>query len=174
MIDRAHVDALLASCGVTTPAIVGIRGPNGDNHIGVFDDVFCIVTRTDFKQFIGNTDPSVMHPNVAILRPGIWHYQQGIHGLSHPVERQYWALVQAEPVIVDRANGKQADTGFFGINIHRGGQNTTSSEGCQTIHADQWPEFKTMAYAAMNDAGVKTIPYVLVEGPLNADSAPGI
>lgn len=174
MIDRSHVEALLATCGVTVPAIVGIRGPDGNNLTGVFDDRLCIITVTDFKVFTGNTDPSKMHPNVAVLRPGVWHYKQGIHGLSRPVDLQYHAFVQAAPVTVDRANGKQDDSGYFGINIHRGGRYTTSSEGCQTVHATEWPEFKAMGYAAMDAAGVDTIPYVLVEGPLNADSAPGI
>ena len=49
------------------------------------------------------------------------------------------------------------------INIHRGGYNTTSSLGCQTIHPSQWEAFIALAYLEMDRAGQKTIPYLLVE-----------
>jgi lysozyme len=58
---------------------------------------------------------------------------------------------------------------MFGINIHRGGWNGTSSEGCQTIPPDQWPAFiATVTDQVKRLAGAgwrrETITYVLLEG----------
>jgi hypothetical protein len=172
MITREAAYGLLAACKLTTPAIIGIRGSNDMNKIGVFDDTICLVTPTEFSTCVGNTDPSKVYPRVAVLRPGIWWYRKGIHGIDKPKDQQYMAFVQAAPVVVDRHQGIQGDTGYFGINIHRGGNNTTSSAGCQTIHAPDWETFRARAYAAMEAAGVEKIPYVLVEAPVNADNIP--
>jgi hypothetical protein len=49
--------------------------------------------------------------------------------------------VQAASVEV-RRDGGLIESGWFGINIHRGGVTTTSSEGCQTIPPErQWNQF---------------------------------
>lgn len=79
----------------------------------------------------------------------------------------YWAYRQAGPVTVLRDNATEPETkveaiSWPWIDIHRGGYNTTSSEGCQTIHPDQWPEAKAKGFAAMNAAGQETINYVLI------------
>jgi hypothetical protein len=61
------------------------------------------------------------------------------------------------------------DTGSgFGINIHRGSYNGTSSEGCQTIHPDQWQTFISMATDHMKRLhGAKykstVVPHILIE-----------
>lgn len=79
----------------------------------------------------------------------------------------YWAYRQAGPVTVLRDGATVPETktdpgSWPWIDIHRGGYNTTSSEGCQTIHPDQWPEAKTKGYAAMDAAASTIINYVLV------------
>jgi hypothetical protein len=89
--------------------------------------------------FNANCDPSRTERGIARLCVGRWKYRPGIHNLSkdpkeHP---HYEALVQAGHVTVDRGAGN-LDTGFFGINIHCGGNTTTSSLGCQTIPPAQW------------------------------------
>jgi len=52
-------------------------------------------------------------------------------------------------------------TGFFGINIHKGGFNSTSSEGCQTIHPSQWDEFMHLVKTFFPSG--KDIQYILIE-----------
>ena len=79
----------------------------------------------------------------------------------------YHAFRQAAPVTVLRDGALTTETKtdpdqWPWIDIHRGGYNTTSSEGCQTIFPDQWPEIKEKGYAAMNAAGLQIIHYFLV------------
>jgi hypothetical protein len=159
---------LLAGAGVENFALVGRRGyyrdsmgKPGVNDLGVYDDAILLITPTAYATFNANTDPSRQLPGIATLKPGVWWYRQGIHGLSHPVgPRQYPALVQAAPVTVTREGGKE-ETGFLGINIHHGGFNSTSSEGCQTIYPAQWMEFFELVTDEMAKYARRTIPYVL-------------
>jgi lysozyme len=137
-------------------ALIGWRGyylnkmgVKGKNDIAIYDDAFFLVGPNFFASYNGNTDPSryTGSPNskgMAILKPGKWLYKLGIHNLGKAKSRQYQALVQATEVIVDRiqSNGHTLeDKGYFGINIHRGGNYNTSSLGCQTIYPTQWQEF---------------------------------
>jgi lysozyme len=84
----------------------------------------------------------------------------------------YWAYRQASPVTVLRDGAATTETiadpaGWPWIDIHKGGYNTTSSEGCQTIHPDQWAEIRKKGYAAMNAAGLKTVNYILINKPVD-------
>lgn len=154
-------------------AIVGVRGyyfrtmgdPNRNDR-GIYDDALFVVTPNVFAAFNANTDPSVYRKGIAVLRPGLYEYKVGIHGLSKPANRRYTALVQAGKVTVDR-DGTGPDTGFFGINIHKGGPRSTSSLGCQTIYPAQWPSFIELVKSELKRAGRTTVPYLLVEGPIN-------
>ena len=176
----SHDDARkrLAALGVDTsrPALLGVRGYYRDtmgiplvNDTGVYDDAIFLVSPTAFSSYNANTDPSRDHPQVATLKTGVWIYRVGIHGLSRAKDKQYRALVQGAPVTVNRAATnpgglRKDDTGWFGINIHRGSINSTSSEGCQTIYPLQWEAFIAAVADAMERAQTSTIPYVLVEG----------
>ncbi|QUS40565.1 hypothetical protein RPMA_18275 [Tardiphaga alba] len=164
-------DALLAKVAalkISQPVfLVGMRGYYLDtmgkpkvNDRGIYDDAMILVGPNHFSTYNANTDPSVFRKHIASLRPGLWSYRLGIHGLSKPKSQQYQALVQADKVTVDR-DGEGAETGFFGINIHRGGVNTTSSLGCQTIVPAQWPAFIANVKDQLARAGQKTIPYAL-------------
>lgn len=147
------------------PTLLGLRGwfNTADNARGLYDDAMFLLTPSGIVGFNCNTDPSSGAPGRAELIGGVWRYKVGIHGLSKPVAQRYRALVQAAPVTVRRDGQAKKDTGWFGINIHRGGNTTTGSAGCQTIPPSQWAEFLTAVEAAMVAAGRTTIGYTLVE-----------
>lgn len=161
--------------------IIGIRGyylrtmgvPTANDR-GIYDDAIIIHTANVTACFNGNTDPSRRregwgtgaNKGMANLNPGLWAaYRFDYH------RGQYLALCQrAAPVTVTRdGSPPYEDTGYFGINIHRGGYNTTSSEGCQTLPPNQWPAFIALAESeAIRIYGNKlwkssTIPYLLIE-----------
>jgi lysozyme len=68
--------------------------------------------------------------------------------------------VQGDAVTVQRDGGNE-ETGFFGINIHRGGITRTNSEGCQTLPPAQWPAFISLVESEMKRNNAKTVSYVL-------------
>lgn len=167
--------------------VLGVRGWGGENKIGVYDDAIFLITPDAVLGFNGNTDPSRLLPGVAQLVPGTYYYKKGIHGLHHldltkSAQKDaldeavrsgrdissltYWAFRQDSDVTVMRSGDSNPHTdnanNRFWIDIHRGGYNTTSSAGCQTVHPDQWNEFKTKGYAAMDNYNELRIPYVLV------------
>lgn len=137
-------------------------GVKGKNDRGIYDDAIAIITPTAFATFNANCDPSAFRRTIANLKAGVWRYKIGIHGMSKPAERRYTALVQAGPVTVLRDEAGE-DTGYFGINIHRGGFNTTSSLGCQTIYPPQWEAFIALMKNEVARYQVKTFPYLLTE-----------
>jgi lysozyme len=133
--------------------IVGVRGyyrdtlgAVGRNDRAMYDDALFVMTDDAFVAFNGNTDPSGYRKGagtgagkgMASLNPGVWPvYRLDLH------QGKYLALCQrAGPVVVTRdGTPPYEDRGMFGINIHKGGVNGTSSEGCQTVPAAQWPAF---------------------------------
>lgn len=156
------------------PCIVGMRGffkdemgRKGVNDRGIYDDAIFIIEPNLMYSFNANTDPSRHGMNnkigkgLANLKAGIYEYKVGIHGVSKEKSKQYEALVQEEPVTIKRDVSNSEHSGFFGINIHKGGYNTTSSEGCQTIHPDQWQEFMHLVKAFFPSG--KNIQYILIE-----------
>lgn len=151
-------------------ALIGIRGFRefadlgrpGRNDRGIYDDAIFLVGPSHFSAYNANTDPSIARPRVAVLKAGLWRYKIGIHGLSRPAEQRYRALVQAAEVTVLRDEAGP-DTGWFGINIHRGSRGSTSSLGCQTIWPDQWTAFLAAVEDQLRRAGQKEIPYLLLQ-----------
>lgn len=129
------------------------------NDRGIYDDAIFVITPDTFVSFNANTDPSITRKGVAVLKPGIWKYKKGKHKINSPTG--YAAFVQADKVTVAR-DQQGDDTGFFGINIHKGGFNTTSSLGCQTIYPDQWEAFRSLVYSEMDKYNQKVVPYILV------------
>lgn len=147
--------------------VLGIRGyykkTMGNpltNDRGIYDDALFILSDDVFAAFNANTDPSVERPGIANLKTGVWRYKPGIHKINSP--KRYPAFVQAGKVTVNR-DGKGDDTGFFGINIHRGGYHTTSSEGCQTIYPDQWESFRALLNDQLKRYDQSDFPYVLID-----------
>ncbi len=145
--------------------LVGIRGyyhdDHGDNRRGIYDDALFLISPNLFAAFNANTDPTISREGVAVLEPGLWWYKLGIHGLSRPLSKRYEALVQAAEVTV-RRDRTGLDTGEFGINIHRGQPDNTSSLGCQTIVPDQWDNFIGLIRQELKRIGDQhIIPYSL-------------
>jgi len=160
--------------------VVGIRGHYKDelgapgvNDRGIYDDALFIDAPGSYAAFNGNTDPSKVRVGVgtgaekgmASLNAGIWYVHRfDLHNDN------YLALCQRLGQVTVTRDGTPPypDTGMFGINIHRGGFNTTSSLGCQTIHPDQWPAFIELATdLAKRFHGARwkdvVIPYALIE-----------
>jgi hypothetical protein len=164
---RKATESLLA--GVKAPVtLVGVRGyysntfaPQGNNY-NVYDDALFLISDHGYFSFNANVDPSVRRPGIAKLKPGVWQYRVGTHNISKSKSKQYQALVQAAPVTVIR-EGQGEDTGWFGINIHRGGRNTTGSLGCVTLPGSQFDGFLALVKGEMSRAKVSRIPFVLTE-----------
>lgn len=135
-----------------TIVVLGIRGyfldsmgAKGKNDRGIYDDAFCVVFDDHVVNFNGNTDPSVYRKAIATLKKGIWHFIVGKHHAAEAPPKGYAAFRQYGKFTVHR-DGQKDDTGDFAINFHRGGDWGTSSLGCQTVHPDQWDEFRHMIY----------------------------
>jgi lysozyme len=150
-------------------------GQPGKNDYGIYDDAIFIVTPEGMSAWNGNTDPSRIGWNpgagkyMARLKPGVWQFRRLKHHPGRP--DGYMAFGQGDkPVTVERIREDgtvaRTETGCFGINLHRGGVNGTSSEGCQTVPRDQWPLFdRTLAEALEESEGI-WFPYILLEGPI--------
>jgi len=171
-LSRSEAVGLLSLAGISDKvAILALPGyylrSMGDpskNDRGIYDDALMVITPDAYVTFNGNTDPSIARKGIATLKPGVWRYKPGIHGLSRPAAQRYAAFVQAAPVTVVR-DGAGEDTGFFGINIHKGSNTTTSSLGCQTVPPGQWAAFHALVNSELKRHGQKTFPYALVPLP---------
>jgi hypothetical protein len=182
-LSASELHAMLAAHAIdrkTYPVVVvGIRGyyknsmgAPGVNDRGIYDDALFIDSPQATVAFNGNTDPSGYRKGkgkgtlkgMATLNPGPWFVHKfGLH------RGKYLALCQraGEVTVTRDGDPPYTDTGDFGINIHKGGYNGTSSAGCQTIHPDQWESFiglaKDQAKRYYEDAWQKkVIPYVLI------------
>jgi lysozyme len=158
---KSKTQALLTKARVADEvALVGIRGyyrdtmgEVGKNDRGIYDDAIFLISPNAYATYNG----------IAVLKPGVHRYRKGKHGLSKP-GGGYPALRPANaaeelPVTRDGVG----DSMGIAINIHRGGYNTTSSLGCQTIYPSQWESFIALVYSELDRANQKTIPYLLVE-----------
>lgn len=165
--------------------VVGIRGyyldtmgRPGVNDRGIYDDAIFIDSVDAFASFNGNTDPSKSRPGygfndstkgIAKLKAGLWlAHKLDYHGSK--IHGPYRAICQrlGNVTVIRDGNPPYEHTGKFGINIHKGGYQGTSSEGCQTIHPDQWNSFINLALdLAKRHFGTKwettVIPYILIE-----------
>jgi lysozyme len=167
---QTKVSQILADNEIDNPvALLGVRGYYRDslgivgrNDRGIYDDAIFLCSEEVFAAFNANVDPSIFRFGIASLQPGLYLYKLGIHGLSRPKHLRYRALVQASEVIVKR-DGEGTERGYFGINIHRGNRNSTSSAGCQTIHPAQWGAFIALVESEMKRVKVNRIPYLLIE-----------
>lgn len=165
---RQYVTERLQEHGCVAPLAILVRrgyfdslGEPGKNDVGIYDDAAAIISHRGLWTFNANADPAHEAPGTAVLQPGKYLYCLGTHNRTKAVERQYEALVQASPVTIKRVGSDVVEIGFFGINIHKGYDTTTGSEGCITIVKDQWEEYIDRAKEEMQLENVKTIPVVL-------------
>lgn len=142
------------------------------NDLNCYDDALFIVSPAGFTSWNGNVDPTRYGWNahagkfMARLAVGCWRFRPLIH------RGKYQAFGQGvNPVSVDRvkADGTVArtETGEFGINLHLGGSNGTSSEGCLTVPPPQWESFRKELNRVLGLVGLKTFDLILVNGPIN-------
>lgn len=157
--------------------VVGIRGyykdtmgKPGVNDRGIYDDAIFLVGPDHFSSYNGNTDPSGYRKGwgtgaskgMASLKAGLYRaYKLDMHNGQYP------ALCQRADVVTVVRDGEPnyEDTGWFGINIHRGGDGTTSSLGCQTIPPSQWSSFMENVKRLLREHNQTVVPYLLVEEP---------
>jgi hypothetical protein len=169
--------------------IIGIRNSvTGGKVTNKFDDIITISFKCEhgawiYHEFNCTTDPGndwtdnpMMEKGVAILKPGQYRgsHKIRLHG------GKYTALGQKKDVTVYRDANKDgvydyieesADTGMFGINIHRAtsleGKTSTYvdkwSAGCQVIASnDDWHKFLDICESAREIHG-NSFSYTLIE-----------
>lgn len=160
---------------------------------GHYDDILAILTPDTYKEYKANTLPSKSAPGMAVLQEGVYKYKKGLHGVHHldgsaadqalmkklyatgkdlpPIPGRilpYFAFRQAGPVTVLRDGHSIPETvtnpaSWPFIDIHRGGHNLTSSEGCQTIYLDVWEDFRALGFGSMSRYHQDVISYCLVQ-----------
>lgn len=140
-------------------------GQPGVNDINIYDDAMFIIGPNLFKSYNGNTDPSKHKPGIATLvAPQVVYFKPGMHGISGPAPDM--AFRQDSNVTVARegeAHITDSPKNRFWIDLHRGGYSTTSSLGCQTVHPDQWVEFRETGFTALHELNQSRMPYILIE-----------
>lgn len=150
--------------------LVGVRGyyrdtmgEVGKNDRGIYDDALFIVSANHFTSWNANTDPSAWRKGIASLALGVHRYKRGNHGISKPGGGYpaFRPATKNEELPVTR-DGVSVPWAGVAINIHRGGNNTTSSLGCQTLPPVQWDSFYAALSGEMKRHNVKDFPYLLI------------
>ena len=154
------------------------------NDINHYDDLLAFVTPQRVHLQAANLDPTRYGWNaavgkpMAVLNPGCWPFRRGPHKGRTPALRQ---MTSAEArhlkcptdgrFAVTRTRAEDdarnyIERGYFAINIHPGGRNGTSSEGCLTLPPDISDEFLGDVWATTEEDSVDVIWTILLEGPV--------
>ena len=148
----SKVRAILTANGVdqSRVCVVAIRGyyldsmgRKGTNDRRIYDDAMFVCSPRGMVSYQANTDPNGWREGwgtgrkkgMACLKVGIHRYGTGRH-------RNSIAFRQCERFTVIR-DGKPdyEHLGWHAINLHSGGNSSTSSLGCQTVPRSTWLEF---------------------------------
>lgn len=179
-----HPCAILAVRGYYTKTM----GNPESNDAGIYDDAAFFVHGGGMIATQWNTDPSRLgwNPgvgkNFAMLCPGDWFFIRGPHKGKTPALRQateeeadkfgipnhgHFKVFRAKNMADVLKGTARIEEGYYAINCHRGGDATTSSWGCQTEPADDYPRFLREVWNRTTAAKMKRIPYRLIDGPVN-------
>lgn len=155
--------------------------------VGIFDDAAFLCTPTLFLAENSNTDPSRFGWNPGVGKPygmlksnHVWWFYPGAHKGHRPSFRQADDAAVAKMMGIPH-EGKFHVTRMWGhndprnydewghqqVNIHRAGMSSTSSWLCLTIPLDKSDTFLGIATDELKRYGQKTIPVILLEGPIN-------
>lgn len=121
-------------------------GKPGKGDRNTYDDASWIILADRCLAFNFSTDPSAHKRGMATLVSPISWIIPGKHKILSA--KGYAAFRQFKNVKVLR-DDLGTETGYFGINLHRGGLLGTSSEGCLTVPALQWKEYRDTVYKAL-------------------------
>ena len=172
-------------------ALLGVRGYRrdsmgvpGQNDVGIYDDAIFLVGPNVFVSANANTDPIKLGWNSGVGKPfamlqcGLWYFRRGSHRGKTPALRQATDeeaktlnIPHNGEFLVERCFGKNdprnyKEWGYFAINIHSGGEKSTSSWGCQTIPPDEFTSFMDTVWKSTINVKQNRIPYFLLEGPI--------
>jgi lysozyme len=151
-------------------------GKRGANDRRIWDDAHFFVWPDGIARWQANTDPNGYREGagkgagkgMACLRPGIHRYGIGRH-------KGRAAFRQVEPFTVIRdGDPPYPDCGWHAINLHSGGNVSTSSLGCQTVPASTWQTYRQMLYGLLEQCRnplrrndhkqrVRSFDYILIE-----------
>lgn len=163
--------------------VVGVRNSSTGNKVtNVFDDMITISFKDEtgtwkYYEWMNTTEPGTKGVKEYHNPKGVARLVEGQYRGSHAVglhQGKYEALVQVKNVTVYRDPNKdmvydetKTDTGLFGINIHKAGQDSTWvenwSEGCQVFkRVKDFDEFMKIVKKAIKIHG-NSITYTLIE-----------
>ncbi|WP_319532653.1 hypothetical protein [uncultured Cohaesibacter sp.] len=112
-------------------------------HDSCYKDAVFVIDPEGIEAFNGNSDPTNNGPGIATVKaPQAVCYRPGFHRYGLPGGHE--AFRQDIDCVVVRGGMEGDDYGMHYVNLHRGGINGTSSEGCLTIPPNQWYEFHAL------------------------------
>lgn len=155
---RSYYDASIAPAG---------------NNINAYDDAFFVVSPEAFNSYNGNTDPTRYgwNPNadkyMARVKIGCHKMVKRRHRNKYQAYGQGGNMITVERIKKDGSIAITETGNNFGIDIHPGGDNGTSSEGCLTLPKTQWPSFNKNVSYLLDFYKDTVFDLILVEGPLN-------
>lgn len=161
-------------------------GPTNKNDTNEWDDAWFLISPNTFVRIPANVDPTRYGWNagarkpMAVLNPGFWPFRLGAHKGRVPALRQITkeeaANIPGVPnngffsVTRTYASGDSRnwlDIDYFAINMHRGGINSTSSEGCLTAPRDLFDDFMDAVWTCAKEAKLGFVWVGLIDKPVS-------